>query len=77
MSLHLSTPQYARILHCWVTLIGLDDTASGTHNMRRAKAWQIYRRTKNLQAVKLLLGYTKLESTVRHLGIETVEALDG
>jgi site-specific recombinase XerC len=65
---HLSTRQYARIVKAWVTAIGLDPTMYGTHTLRRTKASLIYRRTKNLRAVQLLLGHTKLESTVRHLG---------
>ena len=56
--------------------IGLDDTAYGTHTMRRTKASLIYRRTKNLRAVQLLLGHTKIESTVRYLGIEVDDALE-
>jgi len=73
---HLSTRQYARLVHGWVRSIGLDDTAYGTHTMRRTKASLIYRRTKNLRAVQLLLGHTKLESTVRYLGIEVDDALE-
>lgn len=57
-------------MYRWVASIGLDDTAYGTHTMRRTKAALVYRRTKNLRAVQLLLGHTKLESTVRYLGIE-------
>lgn len=75
-SSYLSTRQYARILHRWVAEIGLDGTAYGTHSMRRTKASLIYRRTKNLRAVQLLLGYAKLESTVRYLGIEVDDALE-
>ena len=67
---HVSTRQYARIVHQWVAAIGLDSTVYGTHSMRRTKATLIYKRTKNLRAVQLLLGHTKLESTVRYLGIE-------
>lgn len=73
---HVSTRQYARILHRWVAAIGLDPAAYGTHTMRRTKATLIYRRTKNLRAVQLLLGHTKLESTVRYLGIEVDDALE-
>ncbi len=73
---HLGTRQYARILDTWVKEIGLDPTAYGTHTMRRTKASLIYRRTKNLRAVQLLLGHTKLESTVRYLGIEVEDALE-
>ncbi|MDW3688368.1 tyrosine-type recombinase/integrase [Cupriavidus sp. CV2] len=73
---HLSTRQYSRIVHRWVASIGLDDTAYGTHSMRRTKVTLIYRRTKNLRAVQLLLGHTKLESTVRYLGIEVDDALE-
>lgn len=73
---HLSTRQYARIVEHWVTSIGLDPAAYGTHTMRRTKATLIYRRTKNLRAVQLLLGHTKLESTVRYLGIEVDDALE-
>ena len=72
---HLSTRQYARIVHGWVASVGLDSTAYGTHSMRRTKAAQIYKKTGNLRAVQLLLGHTKLESTVRYLGIEVEDAL--
>ena len=75
-SLHLSTRQYARIVNGWVSGIGLDPAAYGTHTLRRTKASLIYRRTKNLRAVQLLLGHTKLESTVRYLGIEVDDALE-
>ena len=75
-SLHLSTRQYGRIVERSVTSIGLDPTAYGTHTMRRTKATLIYKRTKNLRAVQLLLGHTKLESTVRYLGIEVDDALE-
>lgn len=73
---HLSTRQYARIVSSWVTAIGLDRHAYGTHSMRRTKASLIYRRTKNIRAVQILLGHTKLESTVRYLGIEVEDALE-
>jgi integrase len=75
-SLHLSTRQYAHIVDSWVEEIGLDPADYGTHSMRRTKASLIYRRTKNLRAVQLLLGHTKLESTVRYLGIEVDDALE-
>lgn len=68
---HVSTRQYARILHQWVASIGLDSSVYGTHTMRRTKATLIYKRTKNLRAVQLLLGHTKLDSTVRYLAIES------
>jgi integrase len=73
---HLSTRQYARIVNSWVSEIGLNPAAYGTHSLRRTKASLIYRRTKNLRAVQLLLGHTKLESTVRYLGIEVDDALE-
>jgi len=75
-SLHLSRRQYARIVHRWVSEIGLDTSLYGTHSLRRTKASLIYRRTKNLRAVQLLLGHTKLESTVRYLGVEVDDALE-
>jgi integrase len=73
---HIGTRQYARILHGWVKEIGLDPAAYGTHSMRRSKASMIYKKTKNLRAVQILLGHTKLESTVRYLGIEVDDALE-
>ena len=73
---HVSTRQYARIVHHWVAAAGLDPMCYGTHTMRRTKATLIYKRTKNLRAVQLLLGHTKLESTVRYLGIEVDDALE-
>ena len=74
-SQHLSTRQYARIVQRWVASIGLDASAYGTHSMRRTKAAQIYKKTGNLRAVQILLGHTKLESTVRYLGVEIDDAL--
>jgi integrase len=73
---HVSTPQYARIVRRWVQGIGLNPAAYGTHTMRRTKAALIYRKTKNLRVVQLLLGHSKLESTVRYLGIEVDDALE-
>ena len=68
---HLSTRQYARIVHRWVECAGLDSSGYGTHSMRPTKVEQIYKKTGNPRTVQLLLGHTKLESTVRYLGIET------
>src|SRR5437764_8835886 len=73
---HLSTRQYSRIVRTWAGSIGLDPAAYGTHSMRRTKPTLIYRRTKNLRAVQLLLGHSRLESTVRYLGIEVDDALE-
>jgi len=73
---HLSTRQYARIVRGWVREIGLNPAGYGTHTLGRAKASLIYRRTKNLRAVQLLLGHSKLESAVRYLGIEVDDALE-
>jgi integrase len=71
----MTTRQYARLLADWVASIGLDPHLFGTHSLRRTKATMIYRRTGNLRAVQLLLGHTKIESTVRYLGIEVDDAL--
>ena len=73
---HIGTRQYARIVHHWAEEIGLDTHDYGTHTMRRTKASLVYKRTKNLRAVQLLLGHSKLESTVRYLGIEVEDALE-
>ncbi len=75
-TLHLSRRQYARIVESWVNGIGLDTTAYGTHSMRRTKVSLIYRQTKNLRAVQLLLGHARLESTIRYLGFEVDDALE-
>jgi integrase len=71
----MSTRQYARLVSEWLASIGLDPHLLGTHSLRRTKATLIYRRTGNLRAVQLLLGHTKIESTVRYLGIEVDDAL--
>lgn len=72
---HISTRQYERLVRDWVTAIGLEPGGYGTHEMRRTKAAEIYRRTGNLRAGQLLLGHTKVDSTVRHLGVELEDAL--
>ena len=72
----LSIRQYARLVGDWINGIGLDRCLFGTHSLRRTKATLIYRRTGNLRAVQLLLGHTKIESTVRYLGIEVDDALE-
>jgi integrase len=71
----MTTRQYARLVCGWIAGIGLDPKLFGTHSLRRTKATLIYRRTGNLRAVQLLLGHTKIESTVRYLGIEVDDAL--
>ena len=71
----LTTRQYARLVLQWVGSIGLDAPLFGTHSLRRTKATLIYRRTGNLRAVQLLLGHSKIESTVRYLGIEVDDAI--
>lgn len=73
---HLGTRQYARILGNWVYQLGLDCADYGTCSMRRTKATLIYRRTKNLRAVQLLLGHSKLGSTLRYLCLEVDDALE-
>ncbi|MBO6895455.1 MAG: tyrosine-type recombinase/integrase [Roseibium sp.] len=73
--LHISTRQYARLLKHWVKSIGLEPSAYGTHSMRRTKVAQIYKKTGNLRAVQLLLGHTKMDSTVRYLGVDLEDAL--
>jgi integrase len=72
----LTTRHYARLVQDWVASIGLDPAKFGTHSLRRTKAVLIYRRTGNLRAVQLLLGHSKIESTVRYLGIEVDDAIE-
>ena len=72
---HISTRQYARLVDEWVTGIGLRREDYGTHSLRRTKASIIYRQTGNLRAVHILLGHTKIESTVRYLGVDVEDAL--
>jgi integrase len=72
---HVSTRQYARLVGNWVADIGLDRSAYGTHSLRRTKVALIYKQTSNLRAVQILLGHTKLESTVHHLGFDAEDAL--
>ena len=71
----MTTRQHARLVSEWIASIGLDPNFFGTHSLRRTKATLIYRRTGNLRAVQLLLGHTKIGSTVRYLGIEVDDAL--
>ena len=73
---HLTTRQYARLVNRWVAMVGLDPADYGTHLLHRSKATLVYRRTKNLRAVQLLLGHRKVESTVRYLGVEVEDALE-
>jgi integrase len=72
---HLSTRQYFRLVKRWIALIGLEPADYGTHSLRRTKVSMLYRKTGNLRACQLLLGHTKLESTVRYLGVELDDAL--
>jgi len=72
---HISTRQYARLVDEWVTGIGLRSEDYGTHSLRRTKAAIIYKQTGNLRAVQILLGQTKIESTVRNLGVNVEDAL--
>ncbi len=71
---HMSTRQYARLLHEWVVGIGLPPQDYGTHSLRRTKASIIYKATGNLRAVQILLGHVKIDSTVRYLGVDVEDA---
>ena len=73
---HLSTRQYAGPVDQCVALVGPDRAAYGTHSRRRTQVSLLYKKTGNLRAPQLLLGHTKLESTVRYLGIEVDDALE-
>ncbi|MEN3973387.1 tyrosine-type recombinase/integrase [Sphingomicrobium sp. XHP0235] len=72
---HLSTRQYSRLVDEWVTAIGLRKAEYGTHSLRRTKAAMIYRATGNIRAIQILLGHTKIENTVRYLGVDVEDAL--
>lgn len=72
---HMSTRQYARLVDEWVTAIGLRRAEYGTHSLRRTKAAMIYRATGNIRAIQILLGHTKIENTVRYLGVDVEDAL--
>jgi len=74
-SRHISTRQYNRIFNGWIEKLGLDETLYSSHSMRRTKPYLIYKKTKNLLVIQLLLGHKKLQSTVRYLGIEVDDAL--
>ena len=73
---HMSTRQYARLVHEWVVGIGLPAQDYGTHSLRRTKASIIYKATGNLRAVQILLGHAKIDSTVRYLGVDVEDALE-
>jgi len=72
---HLSTRQYARLVDEWVGAVGLRRAEYGTHSLRRTKASMIYKATGNLRAIQILLGHTKIENTVRYLGVDIEDAL--
>lgn len=71
----MCTRQYARLVDEWVTAIGLPPEEYGTHSLRRAKASMIYKATGNLRAIQILLGHSKIENTVRYLGVDVEDAL--
>lgn len=71
----MTTRQYGRLVDEWIASIGLSPAAYGTHSLRRTKAALIYRKTGIIRAVQLLLGHTKLDRTVRYLGVEVEDAL--
>ena len=73
---HISTRQYARLVHEWGGSIGLPAQDYGTHSLRRTKASIIYKATGNLRAVQILLGHAKIDSTVRYLGVDVEDALE-
>jgi integrase len=76
VSPHISVRQYARLVHRWVESIGLESASYGPHSMRRTKAAQIYRKTGKAARGATPLGHTKLENTVRYLGVEVDDALN-
>ena len=55
--------------------IGLRPEEYGTHSLRRTKASIIYKATGNIRAIQILLGHSKIENTVRYLGVDIEDAL--
>jgi len=73
---HISTRPYNQIIHGWIAKLDLEDSLYSTHSMRRTKPYLLYKKTKNLRVIQILLGHKKLKSTVRYLGIELDDALE-
>lgn len=71
----LSTRHYARLLKSWLQQVGIEPSGYGTHSLRRTKVALIYRQTGNIRAIQILLGHSKLDSTVRYLGVDIEDAL--
>ena len=71
----LSTRHYARLLKVWLQDVGIEPSGYGTHSLRRTKVALIYRQTGNIRAIQILLGHSKLDSTVRYLGVDIEDAL--
>jgi site-specific recombinase XerD len=71
----MSTRQYSRLVDEWIKAVGLRSEDYGTYSLRRAKTSIICKATGNLRAVQILLGHTKIENTVRYLGVDVEDAL--
>ncbi len=71
----LSYSYYRRIIRSWALALGHNPDLYGTHSLRRTKATLIYQKTKNIRAIQLLLGHTKIENTIKYLGVELEDAL--
>lgn len=72
---HQNSRQYVRLVYEWVSAIGLTPEEYGTHSLRRTKASLICKATGNLRAIQILLGKSKIENTVRYLGVDVDDAL--
>jgi len=71
----ISYSYYRSLDRSWASNIGLDPNLYGTHSMRRTKATLVYAKTKDIRAVQLLLGHTRVDNTIRYLGVELEDAL--
>ena len=71
----ISYSYYRSLVRKWASDLGLDSHLYGTHSMRRTKATLVYAKTKNIRVVQLLLGHTKVDNTIRYLGVELEDAL--
>ena len=73
----ISTQQYAKIVKKWMQSIAVEDVSQySTHSLRKSKPTVIYNRTKNVDAVRRLLGQSSVTATSTYLGVTDNSALE-
>ena len=73
----ITVKQYGRIVKGWMKMLGVEDIDQyASHSIRKCKSSIIFNKTRNIDAVRRLLGQSSVTATSAYLGVTDNSALE-